>query len=124
MLNNRPPHSPQKGSTILEGLIAIVIFSLGILGMIGLQASSMKASTQAKERIDASLIANERIAEMWLNHKNLSTYLESETLISQLPSGKRTTTVNGDQVTITITWQMPGEKDTQIYSTIARINGN
>ena len=51
----------QSGVMLLEALIAILIFSLGVLGLVGLQASTVNASRDAKYRTDASLLANELI---------------------------------------------------------------
>ncbi len=50
---------------LLEALIAILIFSVGIVGVVGMQASTIKASRDAKFRADAGLLANELIGEMW-----------------------------------------------------------
>lgn len=121
----RRKHSEQ-GSILLEGLIAILIFSFGILGLIGLQATSMKTTTQAKERIDASLVANQRLANIWLDRTNLSTYAESNVAITDLPNGKRTTIVDvaTRQVTVTITWRMPGQSSDNTFSTTAQIKGS
>ena len=60
-------HNPlsQKGSMMIEALVAILIFSMGILAMMGLQAASVKLSGDAKFRSDASLLANELIGQMW-----------------------------------------------------------
>ena len=55
----------QSGVMLLEALIAILIFSLGILGVVGMQASAVNASRDAKYRSDAALLANELIGEMW-----------------------------------------------------------
>lgn len=121
------PSAGQRGSVLLESLIAILIFSFGILGLVGLQAASIKNTTQAKERIDASLVANQRIAEMWVDRANLAGYAETDTDVAntaKLPSGKRTTVIAGDQVTITVNWQMPGDSTVNQFVTIARINGN
>lgn len=114
----------ERGSVLLEGLIAILIFSFGILGIIGLQASSIKATSLAKERIDASLVANQRIANMWLDRTNLAAYVENNTVITELPNGTRSTAVVGDQVTVTISWQLPGDSTANSYTSIAKINGN
>lgn len=54
----------QSGVMLLEALISILIFSLGILGIIGLQASAVAASRDAKYRIDAGLLANELVGQM------------------------------------------------------------
>ncbi len=55
----------QQGSMLLEALISILIFSIGILAIIGLQATSIKLSGDAKYRLDASMLANQHIAMMW-----------------------------------------------------------
>lgn len=55
----------QSGVMLLEALIAILIFSLGVLGVVGMQASAVNASRDAKYRSDAGLLANELIGEMW-----------------------------------------------------------
>jgi type IV pilus assembly protein PilV len=129
----------QRGSVLLEGLIAILIFSFGILGLIGLQAASMKSTTLAKERVDASLIANQRIARMWVNRgaagANLSSFAGTLTAgstssdpdwtqLSTLPNGTLTTAVAADVVTVTVGWQMPGQPTANSFVAIARINGN
>lgn len=55
----------QAGSVLLEALIAILIFSMGILAIVGMQTTAVKAASDAKYRSDASLLANELIGEMW-----------------------------------------------------------
>lgn len=116
--------SHQAGAVLLESLIAILIFSIGILALVGLQAVSMQQTTQAKARIDASLVASQRLGEIWADIPNLADYAEADTSISALPNGTRTTAVDGDQVTVTVTWRMPGDGTTNSYRTIARINTN
>ncbi len=56
----------QRGVMLLEALIAILIFSMGILAIIGLQASSVSMAGDAKYRADANLLANRLIGAMWL----------------------------------------------------------
>lgn len=114
----------EKGSVLLEGLIAVLIFSLGILAIVGLQANAMRISTDAKMRIDASNIANQRVGEMWVDASNLAAHAGDKETVAALPDGKMTTTVAGDVVTITITWKLPGESTTQQFSSTTRINPN
>lgn len=63
----------QSGIMLLESLIAILIFSVGILGIVGLQASTIKASRDAKFRADAGLLANDLIGQMWVNARDGAT---------------------------------------------------
>lgn len=120
----------QKGIVLLEALIALLIFSFGILGIIGLQGAMVKGASQAKYRADASYIAQRRISMMWANPANLNaaTFNETNTAVPELPAGQRTTVVTmvgpnatDANVTVTVTWTAPGE-DTHQYSANASIS--
>ncbi|MDR7331073.1 type IV pilus modification protein PilV [Roseateles asaccharophilus] len=56
----------QRGVLLLEVLIALLIFSLGVLGLVGLQAAAAKQSGHTKYRADATLLANELLGQMRL----------------------------------------------------------
>lgn len=60
----------QNGVMLLEALIAILIFSLGILGLVGMQASAVRASRDAQFRSEAGLLANELIGEMRTDNRD------------------------------------------------------
>ena len=60
----------QAGVMLLEALIAILIFSLGILALVALQATSIKLTGDAKYRTDATLLANRLIGQMWVSALN------------------------------------------------------
>jgi type IV pilus assembly protein PilV len=55
----------QRGSFILEALIAILIFSFGVLGIVALQAQSIKATNESQYRAEAVYLANSLLATMW-----------------------------------------------------------
>ena len=70
----------QAGVMLLEALIGILIFSLGILSLVALQATSIQLTSDAKYRTDASLLANRLIGQMWasgLTPADLETAFES-----------------------------------------------
>jgi type IV pilus assembly protein PilV len=70
----------QRGSMLLEGLIAIMIFSMGILALAGLQANAVKNTVDAKYRTEAAFLANQIIGQMWVeNPANLATYAHHAT---------------------------------------------
>ena len=52
----RLPHH-QSGFTLLEVMIALVIFSIGLLGLAGLQAGGLRSNTQAQFRTIATIQA-------------------------------------------------------------------
>jgi type IV pilus assembly protein PilV len=64
----------QRGAMMLEALIGILIFSAGILALIGMQALAIAHVADAKYRADASFYANQIIAEMWVDRANLANY--------------------------------------------------
>ena len=106
-LENGAPHK-QQGVALLEALIAVLIFSIGILAVIGLQATSVRLTTDAKYRADASFLANQALGRVWADPGNLAAYVEANTALADLPGGKRKVEVAGDRVTVTVTWQPPG----------------
>lgn len=114
-----------RGFALIEGLIAILIFSLGILGLVGLQATTTQSTTLAKTRVDASFVASQRIAEIWGDLDNIATAAETDTAVTGLPEGKRTTTVEDTNlITVSVSWKMPNDDQTYSYTAVARIAGN
>jgi len=57
----------QTGVALLEVLVSILLFSLGVLGLIGLQARAISLSVDAEDRNRAALIANEIATTMWIS---------------------------------------------------------
>lgn len=66
----RDTRHPQSGVILLEALVAILIFSIGILALVGMQATAVKYSTDARYRSEAAALANELIAEMWVSDRS------------------------------------------------------
>lgn len=64
-----PQAHAQRGVALLEALIAILIFSIGILSIVALQATSVNLSADAKYRSEASLLANQLIGQMWVSDR-------------------------------------------------------
>lgn len=60
----RQPKIRQSGVVLLETLVAILIFSLGILGIIGLQAGMIAGVSESKYRTEAGFFANRLLGEM------------------------------------------------------------
>lgn len=56
----------QRGFSLIEGLIAIVVFSLGALGMIEMQARAVQLSVDAHDRANASFLINKLISQIAL----------------------------------------------------------
>lgn len=54
-----------RGFTLLETLVALVVFSIGLLGIVALQARSVQMSVDGEDRNRAALLADEVISAMW-----------------------------------------------------------
>jgi type IV pilus assembly protein PilV len=140
-MTNLKSNAGQRGATLLEALIGILIFSVGILALVGMQALAIKHMSDAKYRSDASFFANEIIGQMWVNRASLGSYaypgtgappaainswvtsiqnsLPGVTAAANLPI----ITVAGTTVTVTVRWQLPGGSDVHRHITMAYING-
>ena len=61
----RPGADTQGGLVLIDGLLAIVLFAVGILGMVALQATAVSASSDAGYRSEAAMAADQVLAQMW-----------------------------------------------------------
>ena len=115
----------QEGFLLIEVLVAILIFSMGILAVVGLQALMIKGATEARFRSIASFIAEERIAQIWADPNNAGAYIENATDISpRLPNGTRTVTQPvTDRFVVTVRWQLPGASEPHQYVNVAVVAG-
>lgn len=129
----------QQGVVLLESLAAILIFSVGILGIVGLLAASIKSNGDAKYRSDASMLANQIVGKMWVEDKSnaaLKSNFESPdgaeytawktSVADALPgvaANVPTIDISDDNVaTVRVKWQAPGEAAPHSYVLVARIN--
>ena len=130
----------QSGVALLEALVGILIFSIGILALMGLQAQSIRNTVEAKYRNEAAYLANQIIGQMWVDRSNLAAYdtggganpnmvawenQVANTLPRVVAGGANspTITVAGNQVTVTVFWQLPGSDSVQRQlSVVAQIN--
>src|SRR5208283_5915235 len=55
----------QSGAYLLEALIGILIFALGVLGIVGLQAASLRTTTDNSLRAEAVFAATQLVGQMW-----------------------------------------------------------
>lgn len=129
----------QSGAMLLEALIGILIFSTGILALIGMQAMAIGYASDAKYRADASFLANQIVAQMWVDRANLGNYVYDGT---GAPPATLTNWVNAvegalpgavnnrpvvaanagtGQVSVTIRWSPPNAEAVRNYHTTAMI---
>lgn len=125
----------QGGALLLEVLISILIFSIGVLALVGLQARMTSAQSESKYRADASYLANEVVGLMWSDLSNRASYNALscashprcndwlEKVSSTLPNGNGAISIDAtsQEVTITVTWEHGGE-GTRTFTTRTRLN--
>jgi type IV pilus assembly protein PilV len=112
-----PPKASIRGVGLIEVLVSLLVFSMGVLGLVGLQARAVQMETQAGDRTRAANLANEVVTQMWVNRsaKLSSTDLEawntraSAISAGGLPEGEVTVSdPDADGVvTIKIAWRPP-----------------
>lgn len=118
--------SSQQGIVLIEALVAILIFSFAVLGIVGLQAAMVKNTAESKYRADASYIAQQQIGLLWTDVEDIanSLVIGSKPIDSLLPGGvvtvKQTTP---GQFTVTVTWISPGETQQHQFVTTTSISG-
>lgn len=122
------PTRRERGVMLIEALLAILIFSLGILAVVGMQSVAIKDVSQAKFRSDAAFLTQELMAQMWTDNGNITLYAfpgagtpparlqnwvqkVNGTLPGNLLPVVTVTnpTAQGASVTIQVFWQMPEE---------------
>jgi len=69
-----PDRKHERGVMLIEALLAILIFSVGILAVVGMQGAAIKTVTDAKYRSEASFLANSLMAQIWIDAGNIASY--------------------------------------------------
>ncbi len=136
----------QGGSFLLEALIGILIFSFGVLGLVGLQAQSMRHIADAQYRGEAVYLANSLVSRMWSDDPaTLAAKYQSGgagynallEMVKTLPGASDKgnepdvivaagPSVSSSLVTVTIYWVPPGEAiaNRHNYTTMAVVGLN
>ena len=88
MRRSRSPKIRSDGGyVLLEVLISILLFSLGVLGLITIQANAVQAAGEANMRAEAVFAANEITGRMWVDRSNLASSAGA-TSVAALPNGQ------------------------------------
>jgi type IV pilus assembly protein PilV len=64
----------EAGVMLIEALIGILIFSIGILALLGMQGTAIKNTTDARYRSEASFFASQIAGQMWVDLDKLPSY--------------------------------------------------
>lgn len=55
---------------LLEAFLAMVIFSIGVIGLLGMQTAAIKTTGDARQRAVAAFYANQIISHMWADSRS------------------------------------------------------
>ncbi len=110
--------SASGGMTLVEVLVALLVFSIGLVGMATLQARALSYSMSAEDTNRAALLANEMAVQMLTSQTVViaATRLDAwkarvaDTTGSGLPNGSGDVSVDpaSGLATITVLWRPPG----------------
>ncbi len=102
-----------KGFTLIEILVALLVLSIGILGMLGMQAYSLQSNLSAESRTQASIVATDLIERMRSDTANAASFCSATdagyvawlaTLRARVPTANASLNCTVDPVTLTVTW--------------------
>jgi type IV pilus assembly protein PilV len=141
MLNAARTPLAQEGGSLFEVLVAIALFSFGLLGLFGALGGSVRAIDEARLRSEASHLAHAMIAEMWTSaaagldaqfaangpaarawQDRLTRLLPAPTMSLDLADAAGA--AGSRSVVVTITWLRPGSTERHRYVAAARIGRN
>jgi type IV pilus assembly protein PilV len=127
--SSKPSRKSSRGFTLIEVLVVLLLFSVGLLGLVGLQAKAMQVSVGSEDSTRAALLANELASTMWgASSVNLppgdvtawNLRLANATT-GGLPNGAGTVVVAGGVATITVTWRAPHEPATETHRYVTQV---
>jgi len=104
-------------------LIGLLLFSVGVLGLVGLQSRMLQAQALTSMRADAQMLAQEGLALLWTDLPQVATYAgdacadrprcaDWQAKVGRvLPGGQAQVGWEADtrQVSVTVTWTLQGE---------------
>jgi type IV pilus assembly protein PilV len=122
-----PRRRVQRGMALMEALIAILVFTFGILGLIGLEASAINSAVDSDDRNRAALFGSEIASTMWLNGSVVVSNAQLTTWQTAIADPTKTGVANGtlaiatvagttNAADITITWKAPSRAATAASS--------
>src|ERR1041385_3023885 len=61
---SRPPATGQRGFTLIESLAAILILTIGLVGLAGLMSNMMSNSARSRYMSEAAMLASEKLEDL------------------------------------------------------------
>lgn len=147
VLQADPSLPAESGVSMIEVLVALLLVSFGILGLMRLQANSVANLSDTRYRTEAVMLANEIMSRIWIETDvdNLPDYVDGSppaalppdwmAKVNRLPgvvdaaglpvNPPTVTVAGGNVVTVTIRWQAPSATrvSQHIVTTVIDKNG-
>ena len=96
----------QSGFSLIELLISILIFSVGMLGLASLQITSMRMTQDAQQTYLASLLANGIASQLRVGSNGVDTNFWQQQVSETLPSGVALIEPQAQGHRVIISWNM------------------
>jgi type IV pilus assembly protein PilV len=109
---------------MIEVLVSMLLFSVGVLGLVRVLAIAVRDAGEVEYRAIAATVADETIGRMWLDRADLASYAAVDAEVPELPGGTQTIAVDGNVVTVTVNWLPPGAADARVHAVAATLTGN
>lgn len=112
----------QQGSMMIEVLVSVLLLSVSILGLVRVLGNSMQDAGELEYRSVAATVADESIARIWVGDRTDMEDFEVDSQdVPQLPNGAQSIEVDGNVVTVTVSWRAPDgpTRSHQVVATIA-----
>lgn len=109
-----------RGFTLIEIIIGLFVFAVGVLAVVKMQTASIDANGAAKVRSQAVFLAETKMEELM---REAFGALESGGPEGEFPHSVRWEVTDGDhikEIEVTVTWNYKGEKSLTLNS----IRGN
>lgn len=124
-----------RGMSLTEVLVSLAIFAVGVLGLLGMHATALASFSDAKYRLDAALLADRLLGQVWVDRANAATYAFGggqgtapgplgnwlADVRTALPGGDAVVQVAGGTVTVTVNWRVSGAETPRRHVAVATL---
>ena len=137
----------QQGGGLIESLIALVVLSVGILGLVGMQANLLQQNTESRVRMQAGFLASSLLGMAAANPENVGCYIVNSAASAACASadaqaqatGWTTEVMNGlpdaasvppevaydntsGQLVVTLRWRVAGDASVHNFSAATQVS--
>jgi type IV pilus assembly protein PilV len=135
---------------MLEAMVALLVFAIGILGLVAAQSATLKDASSARYRGMAAALASDLVSRMWMSDRQAATLQSSfasgaagtgyaswlaQVQASGMPgvdehppevsfetaAGGGSTASASSRATIKLHWQVPGDAHVHTYTMLAQL---